>query len=292
MSRPEPPAVVRARVVAYLCRVLPVLAVEEAEQALAAVNAHRHIGLRRLDSHLRQHPDALSSGDADMPPSLHRLLRHLHAAGYQVTVPACAQCGKQRRLPERSPQGRVCSSCAAAGRMRLCVRCGVVRVVAAVLPEGRCAAVASLRTRRDTKSAASANAGRASTAVCLTVGRCALPAHDALLNPAVPADERARWHDGLRPAPCVTVAIAFTVCRGSADCAAGQPSSTSGHATVLLNYAGPVLRGPWLCASTAEGYDPVLAFGRECRAAVPAGHTLSFPARGAGSTSGAGLDGR
>ncbi|CAM5281353.1 hypothetical protein SVIRM249S_07090 [Streptomyces viridochromogenes] len=136
MSRPEPPAVVRARVVAYLRRAVPELALEEAEQALVAVNAHRHVGLHRLDDHLRQHPDALRSGDAATPPSLHRLLRHLHAAGHQVTVPACARCGKQRRLPERSPQGRICSSCAAAGRMRACIRCDVVRVVASVLPEG------------------------------------------------------------------------------------------------------------------------------------------------------------
>lgn len=89
-----------------------------------------------MDKHLRAHPDTVISGDADAPPSVHRLLRHPHAGGHPVTVAAWGGCGQQRPLPERGPQGRVCSSCACEGRMRLCYRCGPERVVAAALAQG------------------------------------------------------------------------------------------------------------------------------------------------------------
>ncbi|MFH8573243.1 hypothetical protein [Streptomyces sp. NPDC017993] len=52
MSRPQTQGVFRARPVAYLCAALPDLDADAAEQALVAVNAHRHVGLRRLDHHL------------------------------------------------------------------------------------------------------------------------------------------------------------------------------------------------------------------------------------------------
>lgn len=124
MTRPEPAEIVRARLVARLREVLPGLDEAAALAALTAANAHRHIGLHRLDDHLRAQPGALVSASTDAPPALVRLLRHLHAAGHPVYVPVCAHCGRQTKLPEVRPGGRVCSNCAALTRVRECARCG------------------------------------------------------------------------------------------------------------------------------------------------------------------------
>jgi len=77
-----------------LVGMLPGLA-EQAALAAAGKASGNVRACRALLEHLRQDPDALSSGSSAAPPSLIRLAHALAAAGTEkVVLPGCAGCGK------------------------------------------------------------------------------------------------------------------------------------------------------------------------------------------------------
>jgi hypothetical protein len=85
---------------AQVTAALPAIAAEDAMAALetAAPATMKGKGqarsLEELAAHMTAHPDALTSGSSLCPPALLRLTRVLHEAGWQVTRPGCAHCGK------------------------------------------------------------------------------------------------------------------------------------------------------------------------------------------------------
>lgn len=82
-------------------------------------------GLAVVHRHLRAHPDALTSGDPNMPPTVAAVTRQLIDAGAATALPRCSHCGQpRRRLPFPVPNGRICKSCAYAKTAPRCARCG------------------------------------------------------------------------------------------------------------------------------------------------------------------------
>lgn len=84
-------------------------------------------GARALDNHLTAYPDALTKPDAHCPRVLVRLAENLHSAGFTVTRPRCARCGKvdpSAHLPRLTDEGRCCEWCVSQYRTELCSRCG------------------------------------------------------------------------------------------------------------------------------------------------------------------------
>ncbi|WP_256105543.1 hypothetical protein [Streptomyces sp. ODS05-4] len=83
--------------------------------------------LEDLAAHLDTHRDALTSGRSSGPKLLLKVIWVLHAAGYPVTRPACAGCGKVRQtLPVVHAEGRLCNGCNRKARHTVgtCARCG------------------------------------------------------------------------------------------------------------------------------------------------------------------------
>jgi hypothetical protein len=69
--------------------------------------------LRQLAEHLREHPDALTSGSPLCPAAWVRLTHELHAAGHvHVVRPGCAACQRVTvALGRVTPAGRICLRC-------------------------------------------------------------------------------------------------------------------------------------------------------------------------------------
>lgn len=110
------------------------------ETAFGAMGrAARNIpGCAALLGHLRDHPDALTSGSAQAPPSLIRLAHALAAAGVRgVVLPGCAGCGKVTADLRSWPgAGLACQSCYQDARCQPCANCGTTGRVAARGPDG------------------------------------------------------------------------------------------------------------------------------------------------------------
>ncbi|TMM28129.1 MAG: hypothetical protein E6F99_30535 [Actinobacteria bacterium] len=80
----------------------------------------------------------LTSGQAEGPRSIERLIRALQAHGAtQVQLPRCGRCGHIRRLPGRDGDQRICAQCTARDRARPCALCGNTRRVAHLDRHGR-----------------------------------------------------------------------------------------------------------------------------------------------------------
>ena len=113
--------------------------VDEVTAFRALGQAARNIpGCAELLDHLRDHPDALTSGSAHAPPSLIRLAHALAAAGVPgVVLPGCAGCGKVTADLRSWPgAGLACQSCYQDARRRPCANCGTTGRVAASGPAG------------------------------------------------------------------------------------------------------------------------------------------------------------
>ena len=132
----EPAGAVRARLGAALAGRLPGLQVTWAQEVLDRAGAGAGVAMRTLDAYLAARPDAFTAAVTSCPVVYLRLVQALLAAGHDVTVPACADCGRQdTRL--RSKNGiRYCHRCYARRSTTLCARCGASGRVAARRPEG------------------------------------------------------------------------------------------------------------------------------------------------------------
>lgn len=95
--------------------------------------------LRVIAAHLRGEPGALASGETTAPIDVLRLISELRRAGRSdVAQPRCADCGRDRFLRARRPDGqRVCASCSQAYHLpERCGRCGQQARVCARDPGG------------------------------------------------------------------------------------------------------------------------------------------------------------
>lgn len=88
--------------------------------ALELLPAHA----RGLVAYLQTHPDALTSGEANGPSALRRLLEVLAAEHPTVQPMRCHRCGAQTRLPYRVDGASICGNCYRQTHLKVCVRCG------------------------------------------------------------------------------------------------------------------------------------------------------------------------
>ena len=122
----------------------------DAETVTAAFDAAitTGAGLRELAAVLSEDPAALHAG---APPVVGRLVNELVARGSTTyTTPACVRCARTGRPLTRSSAGGVCSACRRHQLAEQCVRCQIVKPVAARTPEGAavCARCADRPQRR------------------------------------------------------------------------------------------------------------------------------------------------
>ncbi|GAB2711476.1 hypothetical protein [Kitasatospora kifunensis] len=114
---------------ALILAVLPDAPEQAVNDLVAQVTPTRVIA-RSLRDHLREHPDALTSGASKTPRAvlhLARLLADGPAPG--VVRPGCLHCGQKEELVHLVPDGRLCRRCYRLGRTDSCVNCGRVRPV-------------------------------------------------------------------------------------------------------------------------------------------------------------------
>jgi hypothetical protein len=118
----------RDRVVAAVAAIEPHLDTVVIEDAVTRAAAASRT-LRRLAEHVAAHPQSLTDGPTSTVPVLHRLAKHLAAAGAQRISPrhpACVGCGQLRAPHMRTANGWLCSICH--GRiLRPCHGCGEPR---------------------------------------------------------------------------------------------------------------------------------------------------------------------
>ncbi|WAL49352.1 hypothetical protein [Rhodococcus pyridinivorans] len=128
-ARRERRQTVLDRVAARLCTVVPDLDPTAATRFVErATVAHT---LRRLETHLAEHPDALISGSSDAPIAVQRLAGLLADAGHTtVVVPGCLRCGRLVLLQHIVDGGRVCDNCRRFYHRAPCGRCGHDRPIA------------------------------------------------------------------------------------------------------------------------------------------------------------------
>lgn len=125
----------RARVVAALVARVEGLDAQSAASLLAVARAREVRPVKELEVFLR-HPDAAGQAIGDFPLAWVRLAHCLHAAGFPVVLPVCADCGVLTKELRRSPKGRVCPGCAPPREPRACARCGRTALIMARRPEG------------------------------------------------------------------------------------------------------------------------------------------------------------
>lgn len=87
-------------------------------------------GLAMIHRHLREHPDALSSGQSDLSPVMTKLITALVDAGTGAVLPVCSRCQRPARLPQVVDGGRTCPACVDVEHQQACSRCGRRRPVA------------------------------------------------------------------------------------------------------------------------------------------------------------------
>ena len=132
----EPAGAVRARLVAALTGRLPELRPAAAGEVLERAGAGAGTAMRTVDAYLTATPDTFTVAVTECPAAYLRLVQALLTAGHDVTVPACADCGKQATGLRSKDRVRYCHRCYARRGTVLCARCGVSGRVAARRPEG------------------------------------------------------------------------------------------------------------------------------------------------------------
>jgi hypothetical protein len=181
-------AAARQRLVAHLLTMMgPAATTADATKVLIAGQAWVPRSARRLDAHLREHPDAFVAPSGDCPAVLVRVTRVLARTGHGqvVTQLGCARCGRtDDPLPRVKAEGRCCANCAARETTDVCVRCQVRRQITARGAQGpicdRCYATDPARME-----------------TCARCGR--------IRRPAVRHPDGAAWCGSCsrRPRPCV-----------------------------------------------------------------------------------------
>ncbi|QOW01444.1 hypothetical protein [Rhodococcus pyridinivorans] len=180
-ARRERRQTVLDRAAARLCMVVPDLDPTAATRFVErATVAHT---LRRLETHLAEHPHALISGSSDAPLAVQRLAGLLADAGHTtVVVPGCLRCGRLVLLPHIVDGGRVCDNCRRFYHRAPCGRCGHDRPIATHTdrgdplcrscipcrrePCGTCGRVLRVQTRRADGAAVCPNCYRAPQRRC------------------------------------------------------------------------------------------------------------------------------
>jgi hypothetical protein len=91
-----------------------------------------------LADHLTERPHAFIDPSAHSLRCFVRLLRLLDAEGFggKVVQLGCVRCGKIKALPRLVPEGRCCVLCVARTQQRLCVRCNKVGIIVAHRDDG------------------------------------------------------------------------------------------------------------------------------------------------------------
>jgi hypothetical protein len=222
-------------------------------EVAAAVDAvvTSHAALRSLAAALAADRDALTRG---APPVVGRLVTELIARGSTaLTIPACGVCGRTGRPLTATDSGGMCQRCAARRNPLCCVRCGIVKPVAArtdgkPLCErcrrwergrrrcGVCGKTAAIAVRaRDGQPDICVNCYRMPEAVCSVCGRrreCNFAAGEAPIctscSPRTTAPctrcganrpPAVRWDEGPLCDPCYTAALRH---RGQCDVCGNQ----------------------------------------------------------------------
>jgi hypothetical protein len=241
-------------------------------QVAAAVDvvASNHARLRCLVAAFAADPDAVAHG---APPVVGKLVTELIARGSTVlTVPACVACGRTGRPLTVTESGGMCQRCAARRNPLACVRCGIVKPVAARTADGqpicercrraergrracgRCGETASIAVRaRDGQPDVCVNCYRRPVAVCSVCGRrrecnfaaseqpiclsCAPRATAPCARCGGDRPPAVRWEEGPVCDPCYTAAL-----RHRGRCA------VCGELRRLVAPAGP---GATACAACA-----------------------------------------
>ncbi|MFC5107433.1 hypothetical protein [Kibdelosporangium philippinense] len=116
-------------IVTHVRTALPIASGDVARAAVS-VAARSARGMAVLRDHLKQHPDALTSGHPDVAPVVCRFIRALADAGTGAVLPECSRCHRlARRLPKPVDGGRICPSCVDIENAEPCSRCGRLRPV-------------------------------------------------------------------------------------------------------------------------------------------------------------------
>ncbi|HET9247345.1 MAG TPA: hypothetical protein VFO15_16190 [Xanthobacteraceae bacterium] len=180
------PACRREEVVDRVAALETSLSRQDVAAAVEAVAAH-HAVLRSLAAALTSGPEALTTG---APPAVGRLVTELIARGSSLPLPRCARCARTGRPLVATEGGGLCSRCAARRHPLACLRCGVVKPVAARTSDGQpicercrraerghracgsCGKIASIAVRaRDGGPDVCVNCYRMPEAVCGVCGR-------------------------------------------------------------------------------------------------------------------------
>jgi len=104
---------------------------------LALAKAARSaVAIAQIDKHLKEHPDALTSGHSNAPPPIMRLVAALQEIGIAAKSPACGKCGRLMRLPYKMGNERWCVTCYSYTTKILCVACGKEKKIGARTPTG------------------------------------------------------------------------------------------------------------------------------------------------------------
>ncbi len=216
------------------------LSKQDVAAAVAAVAvAANHAVWRSLAAALESDPQALTKG---APPAVGRLVTELIARGSTLPPPRCVRCGRTGRPLAATDSGGMCSRCAARRNPLACVRCGVVKPVAAHTSDGQpicercrraergrrecgsCAQIASIAVRgRDGQPDVCVNCYRMPEALCSVCGRrrecnfatshtpiCLTCSPRATTTCARCGHDRppaVRWDEGPLCDPCYTAAL-------------------------------------------------------------------------------------
>lgn len=146
-------AAARARLVAAVVAVAgPPMTATRAEELLRRAKAWAAGNACDLADHLAERPHAFIDPSTHSLHCFVRLLRLLDAEGFgeKVVQLGCVRCGKIKALPRLVPEGRCCVLCVARTQQRLCVRCNKVGIIVALRDDGAvCTNCWSARTASD-----------------------------------------------------------------------------------------------------------------------------------------------
>ena len=127
------PACRRDQVIDRVAALETSLSKQDVAAAVEVVATH-HAVWRSLAAALETDPEALTTG---APPAVGRLVTELITRGSTLPPPRCVRCGRTGRPLAVTEGGGMCSRCAARRNPLACLRCGVVKPIAARTSDGQ-----------------------------------------------------------------------------------------------------------------------------------------------------------